>query len=65
MNVCLHFYLVRLSLAGPALFVVMGLVYVMMMLAVKIEQQMKWGPTLLLSFIGYVVGALFSLTYIQ
>lgn len=61
----IYFYLYRLSLAGPLLFVSMGLVYMMMLLAVKVEQQMKWGPTILLSCIGYGVGALFSLTYIR
>ena len=61
----IYFYIYRLSLAGPALFVIMGLVYLMMMLAVKVEQEIKWGPTILLSLIGYVVGALFSLTYIR
>ncbi len=61
----IYFYLYRLSLAGPALLVIMVLVYLMMMLSVKVEQKMKWGPTILLSLIGYVVGALFSMTYIR
>jgi hypothetical protein len=61
----IYFHMYRLSLAGPALFIIMGLVYLMMMLSVKVEQKMDWGPTILLSLIGYVVGALFSLTYIR
>ncbi len=61
----IYFYMYRLSLAGPALLVIMILVYLMIMLSVKVEQKMKWGPTILLSLIGYVVSALFSLTYIR
>jgi hypothetical protein len=61
----IYFEIYRLSLAGPALLVIMGLVYLMMMLSAKVEQNMKWGPTILLSLIGYVVGALFSMTYIR
>ncbi len=61
----IYFYIYHLSLAGPALFVIMGLVYLMLALSVKVEQKMTWGPTILLSLIGYGIGALFSLTYIR
>jgi hypothetical protein len=61
----IYFHIYHLSLAGPALLIIMGLVYVMMMLSVKVEQNMKWVPTILLSLIGYSVSALFSLTYIR
>ncbi len=61
----IYFYMYRLSLAGPALLVIMVLVYVMMMLSVKVEQKMKWAPTIGLSLTGYVVGALFSMTFIR
>ncbi len=61
----IYFYIYRLSLAGPALLVIMALVYWMMLLSVKVEQKMKWAPTVLLSLVGYVVGALFSMTFIR
>ncbi len=61
----IYFYIYRVSLAGPALLVIMVLVYLMMMWSVKVEQQMKWAPTILLSLAGYLVGALFSMTFIR
>jgi len=61
----IYFQFYRLSLAGPALLIIIGFVYIMMMLSVKVEQKMKWLPTILLSLIGFSVSALFSLTYIR
>ncbi len=61
----IYFYIYRVSLAGPALLVIMAFVYVMMLLSVKVEQKMKWAPTILLSLTGYVVGAFFSMTFIR
>lgn len=61
----IYFQIYHLSLAGPALLIIMGFVYVMMMLSVKVEQNMKWLPTILLSLIGYSVSALFSMTFIR
>lgn len=61
----IYFYIYRLSLAGPALLVIMALVYMMMSLSVKVEQRLKWTPTILVSLTGYVVAALFSMTFIR
>jgi len=61
----IYFYIRHLSLAGPALFVIMSLVYLMVALSVKVEHKMSWGPTVLLSLIGYGIVAVFSMTYIR
>ena len=61
----IFFFIFRESLAGYPLFVVIALSYIMTLISVKIEQEIKWIPSLIISFIGFGVTALFSLTYIR
>ena len=61
----IYFHTRHLSLAGPALLVIMVFVYLMMTVSVKVEHKMSWGPTIFLSLVGYGIGAVFSMTYIR
>ena len=59
------FIITRESIGGIFLFTFVILGFFITTIVVKIEQNMNWMPTILISILGYGLVAIFSMTYIR